>query len=62
MYDLDQITKTAKGLGITPTNANEGTELYKCWADRVAEAQRINQTGDIKAAIAACEQASAYAV
>ena len=30
-----QLTATATALGIKLTNANEGTEIYQCWADRV---------------------------
>ena len=37
--NIDQITKAASTLGIKLTNANEGTEIYQCWADRVLQAK-----------------------
>ena len=39
MPDLQEITQIAKRLGIKPTNAEEGSELFDCWADRVVLAQ-----------------------
>jgi hypothetical protein len=39
MYDVTEITKIAQALGIKLTNAEEGTEIYQCWADRVEEAK-----------------------
>ena len=33
--DVTELTKTAVELGIKLTNAEEGTEPYQAWADRV---------------------------
>jgi hypothetical protein len=34
----DQIIAAAARLGIKPTRATVGSELFECWADRVREA------------------------
>ena len=37
--DVTTLTKIAADLGIKLTNAEEGTEMYTAWADRVEQAE-----------------------
>jgi hypothetical protein len=39
--NIDEIIRIAKDLGIKLTNAEEGTEMYRAWADRVMLAFHI---------------------
>jgi hypothetical protein len=39
--NIDEITRIAKELGIKLTAAEEGTEMYQCWAERVMLAYHI---------------------
>ena len=66
---IDQITKAASDLGIKLTHANEGTEIYQCWADRVLEAEatvrhplplNVGQQRALRAA--AVREANRYAI
>jgi hypothetical protein len=41
---IDELTRVAVALGIKLTNADEGSELYAAWADRVREAEMHRQT------------------
>jgi len=36
---MKELIQTAQALGIKLTNAEEGTELYRAWADRVEQAE-----------------------
>jgi hypothetical protein len=36
---VDQVTKIAVALGIKPTKAPIGSEIWQCWADRVRQAE-----------------------
>ena len=60
MPNIDEITDMARRLGIKLTNAEEGSELFKCWADRVLmawnDAERGWPIGDRIA------EANAYAI
>ena len=60
--DLDTATMSA-GLGIKLTAAEDGTEIYQCWADRVALAYAAWLDGksvDVTNVLIA--EASAYAI
>jgi hypothetical protein len=39
--NIDQLTRIAKDLGIKPTAAEEGTEMYRAWEARVVLAFHI---------------------
>ena len=66
--DLDQITTVAQRLNIIAqrlnirlTAAEEGTEIYQCWADRVALACAAWLDGDSDVLNAWVAEANAYA-
>jgi hypothetical protein len=40
---IDELTKIASALGIKLTHAQEGTQMYQAWADRVVEADKFDQ-------------------
>jgi hypothetical protein len=46
MMDIDQITRIAQQLNIKLTAAEEGTDIYRCWADRVEDAWDAWRRGD----------------
>ncbi|MEJ2125796.1 MAG: hypothetical protein P8Y47_13615 [Alphaproteobacteria bacterium] len=60
--NIDQITRIAQQLNIKLTAAEEGTDLYRCWADRVEDAWRARQRGDTDRCREMIEDANRYAV
>jgi hypothetical protein len=40
---MDELTRVAVALGIKLARAEEGTDQYECWADRVREAEMRDQ-------------------
>lgn len=62
MSDVTETTAIAKSLGIKLTNANEGTDLYEAWADRVWQAWVCLEEGAIQAYRQARDQADQYAI
>ena len=49
MPDLQEITDIARKLGIKLTSAEEGSELFECWRDRVLEAD--GRADDVRLAL-----------
>jgi hypothetical protein len=45
-FDKDGVTRIAVALGITLTEANEGTDHYERWAARVMQAQMHFERGE----------------
>jgi hypothetical protein len=62
MWNINEVIDAAKALGITLTNANEGTDLYQCWADRVMDAMNAFKRNDIPRSQEIIEDANSYAV
>jgi hypothetical protein len=59
---MNKLITSAKALGITLTNANEGTELFTCWADRVQSAQMAFDRGDMETCQDMIDEANRYAI
>ena len=57
MPNIDEITDMARRLGIKLTSAQEGSDLYECWAYRVLEAWEFPSK-----AATAIAAANAYAI
>jgi hypothetical protein len=62
MANINEIIKAAQSLGIKLANAEGGTELCQCWADRVAPAKMQFERGDIAACQLAIDGANRYAI
>ena len=60
--NIDQITEIAERLEITLTNAEDGTEMYKCWADRVEAAWNAWCDDRIEYCQELIEEANRYAI
>jgi hypothetical protein len=61
-YDINEVINNAKALEIKITNANLGTELCECWIDRVMDAKRAWDCGDMTECQALINDANRYAV
>jgi hypothetical protein len=60
--DINEIIDAAVILGIKLTNAEVGTELYRCWADRVVQAWYCRRDVDLKFYQEMIAAANAYAI
>lgn len=60
--NIEQITEAAVKLEITLTNAEVGTDLCQCWADRVQAAWYAWQDGDLDRCRESIDAANAYAI
>ena len=60
MMDIDQVTSIAQQLNIKLTAAEDGTDLYRCWADRVEGAAPLELVQEllVEPARGACSRAS----
>ena len=62
MANIKEIIKAAQSLGIKLANAELGTELCQCWADRIALAKMQFERGDMIACHLAIDGAKRYAI
>ena len=62
IWDINEVIEAAKALGITLTNANEGTDLYQCWADRVMDAMNAFRRNDLARCQDVIDDANHYAI
>ena len=62
MANIKEIVKAAQSLGIKLANAELGTELRQCWADRVALAKMQFERGNMVACQLAIDGANRYAI
>lgn len=60
--DTSAIIDQAVALGIELTNADVETQVYQCWADRVAEAQMHFERDDMARCQRAIDDAHLYVV
>ena len=59
---IEQITEAAAKLGIDITNAEIGTDICQCWADRVQAAWNAWEDDDMVRCQEAIDAANAYAI
>jgi hypothetical protein len=62
MMNINQIIEAAKALGIKLTNAERGTDLCQCWADRVALAKSYFDRGEMAKCQEMIAEANRYAI
>ena len=62
MANINEIIKAAQSVGIKLANAELGTELCQCWADRVAVAKMQFGRGDMVACQLAIDGPNRHAI
>jgi hypothetical protein len=61
-FDIDTVTRHAVELGISLTEANEGTQHYEQWAARVMQAQMHLDRSEPELCIVMVEEANRVAI
>jgi hypothetical protein len=59
---VDVVLNVARELGIAITHAPSDSEVFECWADRVALARVFARRGDRERLARAVAEANSYAV